>query len=86
MLQQHYANVLKRPPPPPPINDYDDFATVSPDLKTPEVTGLNSTAGLRAALSTSKQSSSSGTDGIPVIALRIEEFVDDILNTINKSS
>ena len=34
----------------------------------------------------SKQSSSSGPDVLPVIALRIEEFEDDYLNTINQSS
>ena len=41
-------------------------------------------AELRANLS--KLSSSSGPEGIPVIALRIEKFEDDIPNTINQSS
>ena len=43
-------------------------------------------AELRAALSTSKLPSSSGPDGIPVIALRINEFEDDMLDTIIQSS
>ena len=84
-LQQHYANVLNRPPPPLPINDDDDVITVTPDLDPSKVTGPITTAELRAALSTSKLSSSSGPDGFPVIALRIKEFKDDILNTINQS-
>ena len=85
-LRRHYANVLNRPPPPLPINDDDEVITVSPDLDPLKVTGPITTAELRAALSTSKLSSSSGPDSIPVIALRIEEFEDDILNTINQSS
>ena len=85
-LQQHYANVLNRPPPPLPINDDDDGITVTPDLDPSKVTGPITTAELQAALSTSKLSSSSGPDGIPVIALQIKEFKDDILNTINQSS
>ena len=86
-LRQHHAYVLNRPPPPSPINDDDhDVITVSPDLDPLKVTGPITTAELRAALSTSKLSSSSGPDGIPVIALRIEEFEDDILNTISQSS
>ena len=80
---QHYANVLNRTPPPSPINDNDDVITVTPDLDPSNVTGHITTAELQAALSTSKLSSSSGPDGIPVIALRIE---DDILYTINQSS
>ena len=84
--RQHYANVLNRPPPPSPINDDDDVITVSSDLDPSKVTGPITTAELRAALSTSKRSSSSGHDGIPVIALRIEEFEDDILDAINQSS
>ena len=80
---QHYANVLNRPPPPSPINDNDDVITVTPDLDPSNVTGPITTAQLQAALSTSKLSSSSGPDGIPVTALRIE---DDILYTINQSS
>ena len=80
-LRKHYANVLNRPPPPSPIND--DVVTVSPDLDPSKVTGPITTSELPAALSTSKLSSSSDPDGIPVIALRIE---DDILNTINQSS
>ena len=82
-LQQPYDNVLNRPPPLSPINDDDDVITVSPDLDSTKVTGPITTAELQAALSTSKLSSSSGPDGIPVTALRIE---DDILNTINQSS
>ena len=85
-LQQHYANFLNRPRPPLPINDDDDVITVTPDLDPSRVTGPITTAELQAALSTSKLSSSSGPDGIPVIALRINEFKDDILNTINQSS
>ena len=85
-LRQHYGNVLNRPPPPSQINDDDDVITVSPDLDPSKVTGPITTAELRAALSTSKLSSSSGPDGTPVIALRIKEFEDDILNTINQSS
>ena len=73
-LQQHNANVVNRPHPPSPINDDDDVVTVSPDLDPPEVTGPIMTAELRAALPTSKLSSSSGPDGIPVIALQIEVF------------
>ena len=69
-----------------PINDDDDVITVTPDLDPKKVTGPFTTAELQAALSTSKLSSSSGPGGIPVIALRIEEFEDDILNTINQSS
>ena len=79
---QHYANVLNRPTPPLPIND-NDVITVTPDLDPSNVTGPITTAELQAALSTSKLSSSSGPDRIPVIALRIE---DDILYTINQSS
>ena len=74
------------PPPPSPINDDDDVVTVSPNLDPSKATGHITTAEPRAALSTSRVSSSSGPDGIPVIALRIEEFEDDILNTINQSS
>ena len=81
--QQHYANVLSRRPPPLPISDDDDVITVTPDLDSSNVTGPIITTELRAALSTSKLSSSSGTDGIPVITLRIK---DNILNTINQSS
>ena len=82
-LRQHYANVLNRPSHPLPINDDDDGITVSPDLDPSKVTGPITTAELRTALSTSKLLSSSGHDGIPVLALRIEE---DILDTINQSS
>ena len=82
-LRQHYANALNRPPPPSPINDDDDVATVSPFLDPPEFTSPITTAELRAAKYTSKLSSSSGPDGIPVIALWIEEFEDDIPDTIN---
>ena len=85
-LRQHYANVLNRPPPPLPINDDDDVITVTLDLDPSKVTCPITTAELQAALSTSKLSSSSGPDGIPVIALMIKEFEDDILNTINQSS
>ena len=74
------------PPPPVPINDDDDVITVTPDLDPSKVTGPITTVVLRAALSASKLSSSSCPDGIPVIALRIEEFEEDILNTINQSS
>ena len=70
-LQQYYANVLNRPPPPLPINDDYDVITVTHDLDPSKVTGPITTAELRAALSTSKLSSSYGPDGIPVIALRI---------------
>ena len=83
-LRQNYAKVLNRPPPPSPINDDDDdVITVSPDLDPSKVTGPIATAELRAALLISKLIYSSGHDGIPVIALRIE---DDILSTINQSS
>ena len=85
-LRQHYANVLNRPPPPLPINDDDDVILVTPDFDPSKITDPITTAELRAALSISKLSSSSGPDGVPVIALRIEEFEDDILNTINQSS
>ena len=68
------------------MNDDDDVITVSPDLDPSKVTGPITTAELQAALSTSKLSSSSDPDGIPVIALWIEELEDDILNTINQSS
>ena len=69
-----------------PINDDDDdVITVTPDLDPSIVTVPITTAELQAALSTSKLSSSSGHDGIPVIALRIEEFEDNIRNTINQS-
>ena len=85
-LQQHYTNVLNRPPPPLPINDDDDVITVTPDLDPSKVTGPITTAELQAALSTSKLCSSSGPDGISAIALRIKEFKDVILNTINQSS
>ena len=84
--RQHYVNVLNRLPPPSPINDNDDVITVSPVLDSPEVTGTITTAELRAALTTYKLPSSSGPDGIPAIALRIEVFEDHILNTINQSS
>ena len=84
--QRHYANVLNMPPHPLPINDDDDVITVTPDLDPSKVTGPITTAELLAALSTSKLSSSSGPDSIPVIALRIEEFEDNIPNTINQSS
>ena len=86
MLRQNYANILNRPPPPSPIIDDDDVITVSPDVDPSKVIGPITTAELPAALFTSKLSSSSGPDGIPVIALRIEEFKDDILNIINQSS
>ena len=86
LLRQHYANVLNRPPPPLSINDDDDVITVTSDLDPSKVTGPISTAELPAALSTPMNSSSSGPDGIPVIALRIEYLEDDILNTINQSS
>ena len=69
-----------------PNNDDDDVITVTPDLDPSKVTGPITTAERRVALSTSILSSSSGPDGIPVIAQRIEEFEDDILNTINQSS
>ena len=85
-VRQHYANVLNRRPPPSPINDDDDVITVSPDLDSSKVTGPITTVELRATLSTSKLSSSSGSDGIQTIALWIKEFEDDILNTINQSS
>ena len=86
-LRLHYANALNRPPPPSPFNDDDDdVITVSPDFDLSKVTGPITTAELRADLSTSKLSYSSGPDGIPVIALWIEEFKDDILSTINQSS
>ena len=85
-LRQHYANVPNRPPPPSPINDDGDINTVSPDLDPSKVTGPITTTELRAALSTSRLSSSSGPDGIPVIALRIEEFGNDILSTTSQSS
>ena len=85
-LPQHHANVLKRPPPPSPINDDGDVITVSPDLDPSNVTGPITSAELRAAQSTSKLSYSSGPDGIPVNALQVEEFEDDILYTINQSS
>ena len=85
-LRQHYANVLNRPPPPLPINDDDNVITVSPDLAPSNITGSITTAELRASLSTTKLFFSSDLDGIPVIAPRIEEFEDDILNTINQSS
>ena len=70
-LRHHYVYFRNRPHHPSPINDDDDVVTVSPDLDPPEVTGPITTAELRAALSTSKLSSSYGPDGIPVIALRI---------------
>ena len=79
-LQRHYAN---RPPPFSPKIDDDYVATVSPELDLPEVTGPITTSELRAALFISKLSSSS--DGFPVIALRIEEFEDYILDSINQS-
>ena len=66
-----------------PINDDDDVKTITPEFDPSKVTGPITTAERQAALSTSKLSSSSGPDGIPVIALRIE---DDIPNTIDKSS
>ena len=69
MLRQYYANVFNRPPPPSPINGGDDVITVSPDLDRSKVSGPITTAELRAALSTSRLSSSSGPDGIPVITL-----------------
>ena len=84
-LRQQYANFLNRSPPPSPINDDDDVITDSPDLDPSKVTGPITTTELRATLSTSKLSFS-GPDGIPVIALRIEEFEDDILNTTTQSS
>ena len=71
-LRQHYVNVLNRPPPPSPINDDDEVITVTLDLDPSKVTVPITTAELRAALSTSKLSSSSGPHGIPVIALRFE--------------
>ena len=69
-----------------PINDDDDVITVTPDLDPSKVTGPITTAELQAALSTSRLSSSSGPARIPVIALWIKEFRDDILNTINQLS
>ena len=83
--RQHYSNVLNRPPPPSPINDYD-VVTVLPDLDPSNVIDPITTAELRAALSKSKFSSSSGPDSIRGIALRIVEFEHNILNTINQSS
>ena len=85
-LLRHYANVLSRSHLPSLINDNDDVATVSYDLDPSEITGLITTVEGRAALSTSILFSSSGPDGIPVIALRIEEFEDDVLYSINQSS
>ena len=85
-LRKHYANVLNRPLPPSPVNDDDDVITVSPDLDPSKVTGPITNAELQAAMSKSRLSSSSGPDGIPVIAMWIEEFEDDILITINQSS
>ena len=84
-LSQYYANVLQRSPPPSLTNDDDDVDTVSPDMDTPMVTGPNTTAVLRAALSTSELSSSTDPDDIPVIAQQIEEFEDNILDTISQS-
>ena len=49
-------------------------------------TGHITTAELQDALSTSKLSSSSGPDGNQVIALRIKDFKDDILDYINQLS
>ena len=86
MLRQHYANVLNRPPPPFPIYYDDDIITVLPDLDPSKDSGPITTTELQSALSTSKLSSSSDPDGIPVITLRIEQFEDDVLNTINQSS
>ena len=85
-IRQHYANVPSRPPPPSLINDDDDVITVLTDLDPPEVPGAMTTAVLRAALLASKPSSSSSPDGIPVIALWIEEFEDDNQDSINQSS
>ena len=82
--RQHYANVLNRPPPPSPISD--DIATVSSDLDPPEVTGPITITEFRDALSTSKLSSSSGHDVIPVIAPQIKKFEDDIPDSIDQSS
>ena len=65
------------------MNDDDDVATVSPDLDRPGVTSPITTAELRATLSTSILFFSYGHDGIPVIALRVE---DDILDSNNQSS
>ena len=61
-------------------------AAVSPDFGPPNVTGPITTAELRAALSTFRLFSSSGPDGIPVTVLLIEQFEDDILDSINQSS
>ena len=55
-------------------------------MDPPAVTGPNTTAILRAALTTTQMSSSSGPDDIPVIALLIEEFEDDNLDTFSESS
>ena len=85
-LRQHYANVLNRPPPSSPINDDDDVVSTSTDLSPSNGTGPITTASFQAALSTSTLPYSSGPDGIPVIALRIEEFEDEIPNTIYFSS
>ena len=86
-IRRHYDNVINKPPSPSTINmDDDDITIVTLDLDSPEVTGPITTTELLAALSTSKLSTSSGIDGIPVIALRIEEFEDDIPYFINQSS
>ena len=84
-LSQYYSNVLSRPPPPSSTNDDDDVVTVSSDMDTPMVTGQNTTAVLRAALTTSKLYSSTGAEGILVIVLQINEFENDILDTISQS-
>ena len=80
----HVGFIFKSCPPSPIIYD-DDFATYSPDLDHSEVTGPITTAELRAALSTTKQSSSYGHNCNTFIALQIKEFEDGILDTINQS-
>ena len=85
-LRRHYANVLKRPHHPSSINDNVDVATVSPDLdplKSPVPSRLTS---FELPCLHPNFFLSSGFDGIPVIALRIEMFESDILDSINQSS
>ena len=66
-----------------------DASKVTGSITTAELQAALSTSTLSSssgpALSTSRLSSSSGPDGIPVIALRIEEFEDDIQDTIDQS-